>query len=402
MIGRMPPRSPTAERRDALLGVLGELVARGGATRLLAPPVVPGADAFPEPWRATRGGVRAVLRRLAWHAGNDRGIVLHDERLGAPPTERKPETRVGLTRVGQKELTFRIEFLGEDDIAGTLAHELGVAHAVVSRPDSVDPYRTGEGPEIEVDVDRDHERGSIATVYLGLGVLAANAGYQQYSRPGRFNGGYSPLEYDVLRAGYAPMSELAFLLAVQAVVRGAGAPAGLSGPQRDEVNEWITALAPQRSALRERLGIASDVEPTTERDLPVLFTDVDLAEDAPPARKNAFRWRTHRGGIGFVAGAVLGVGMAVAVATPSFTPLLVFGAAGGGHLMGRRVRVPRCTACASVVPATATVCGSCGAALRGDISDLSERLDAEERLEAEAREARDDRDDARPDDETQS
>jgi hypothetical protein len=395
----MPPRSPTAERRDALLGVLGELIARGGAARVLAPPVVPGADAFPEPWRATRGGVRAVLRRLAWHAGNDRAIVLNDDRLGAPPTERKPETRVGLTRVAQKELTFRVEFLGEDDVAGTLAHELGVAHAAVNRIDSVDPYRTGEGPEIEVDVDRDHERGSIATVYLGLGVLAANAAYQQYSRPGRFNGGYSPLEYDVLRAGYAPMSEIAFLLAVQAVIRGAGVPAGLSGPQRDEVNEWITALAAQRTELRERLGIARDAEATTAREVPVRFADVDLAEDAPPPRKNAFRWRTHRGGVGFVAGAVLGVGVAVAVASPNMTPLLVFGAAGSGHVLGRRVRVPRCTACASVVDAAATVCTSCGAALRGDIAQLADRLEAEERLEAEART---DRDDLRPDDESRA
>lgn len=393
---RMPPRSPTAERREALLGVLGELVARGGAARLLAPPVVPGPDAFPEPWRATRGGVRAVLRRLAWHAGNDRALVLNDDRLGAPPTERKPETRVGLTRVSQKELTFRVEFLGEDDVAGTLAHELGVAHAVVNRTDSVDPYRTGEGPEIDVDVDRDHERGSIATVYLGLGVLAANAAYQQYSRPGRFNGGYSPLEYDVLRAGYAPMSELAFLLAAQAVVRGAGVPAGLSGPQRDEVNDWITALAAKRDELRDQLGIARDAEAGTARDAPARFEDIDLGEDAPPPRKNAFRWRTHRGGVGFVCGAVLGVGVAVAVAAPNITPLLVFGAAGGGHILGRRVRVPRCTACASVVEATAAVCPACGAALRGDIAELADRLEAEERLEAEAQ------GDLRPDDESRA
>lgn len=395
----MPPRSPTPSRRDALLGVLGDLVARGGAARLLAPPVVPGPDAFPEPWRATRGGVRAVLRRLAWHAGNDRAIVLNDDRLGAPPTERKPETRVGLTRVSQKELTFRAEFLGEDDVAGTLAHELGVAHAVVNRTDSMDPYRSGDGPEIEVDVDRDHERGSIATVYLGLGVLAANAAYQQYSRPGRFNGGYSPLEYDVLRAGYAPMSELAFLLAVQAVVRGAGVPAGLSGPQRDEVNEWITALSGQRAQLLERLGIAVDAEGPSARELPVRFDDIDLSEDAPPPRKNAFRWRTHRGGVGFVAGAVLGVGVAVAVASRNITPLLVFGGAGGGHLVGRRIRVPRCTACASVVEADALECHACGAALRGDIAELADRLDAEERLEAETR---GDREDLRPDDESRS
>ncbi|MBL0213216.1 MAG: hypothetical protein IPQ07_04985 [Myxococcales bacterium] len=380
----MAPRSPVAERRELLLGVLADLVARGGALPLLAPPVVPGVDAFPEPWRATRGGVRALLRRLAWHAGNPRTIELGDERLGAPPTERKPETRVGLTMVRAKQLQFRVEFLGEDDVAGTLAHELGVAHAAVNRPESVDPYRSGEQPEIEIDVERDHERGSIATVYLGLGVIAANAAFQEYSRPGRFNGGYSPLEYDVLRAGYLPMSELAYLLAVQAAVCGTGVPDGLGGPQRDEVSAWLSVLAPQRTELRERLGIPPDAEAVPHREKPERFADIDLAEDAPPPRKTAFRWRTHRGGVGFVAGAVLGVGVAVAVATPSLTPLLIFGAAGGGHVVGRRVRVPRCTACASVVEVSATTCRACGAALRGDIAQLSDRLEAEERLEAEA------------------
>lgn len=393
------PRTGTlpvsAARRDELLGVLGEYVARAGAAPLLAPPVMPGIDAFPDPWRPTRGGVRGVLRRLAWHAGNPRAISLTDERLGAPPTERKPETRVGLTKVRAKELCFRVEFVGEDDVAGTLAHELGVAHAVVNRPESVDPYRTGEAPELDVDPDRDHERGSIATVYLGLGVLAVNAAYQQYSRPGRFNGAYSPLEYDVLRAGYIPMSELAYLVAVQAVVRGAGVPAGLSGPQRDEVSEWIATLGSdtRRAELRERLGIASDgAEALEERPRPVRFEDIDLAEDAPAARRNAWRWRTHRGGVGFLAGAVLGVGVSVAIAVPSATPILVLGAAGGGHVIGRRVRVPRCTGCASVVGISDVHCGSCGAILRGDIASPADRLDAEERLEAEQRAERGERD----------
>jgi hypothetical protein len=194
------------------------------------------------------------------------------------------------------------------------------------------------------------------------------------------------------------MSELAYLLAVQACVRGTGVPAGLEGPQRDEVSAWLAALdAPpsRREQLRERLGIPRDADVPEEREAAVAFDDVDLAEDAPPPRKNAFRWRTHRGGVGFVAGAVLGVGVAVAVASPNMTPLLVFGAAGGGHIVGRRVRVPRCTGCASVVDGSAKVCTSCGATLRGDISQLSDRLEAEERLEAEAH-PHDDRD-ARPD-----
>jgi hypothetical protein len=64
-------------------------------------------------------------------------------------------------------------------------------------------------------------------------------------------------------------------------------------------------------------------------------------------------------------------------------PWLVFGGAASGHLVGRRVRVPRCSACATIVAPDATTCRACHAALRGDISSLSERLEAEERLTGE-------------------
>ena len=220
-------------------------------------------------------------------------------------------------------------------------------------------------------------------MYLGLGVIAANAAYQQYSRDGVFNGAYVPLEYDVLEAGYMPMSQLAFLLAVQAVVREHEAPAGLSGPQRDETAEWIKALRVDRAELCARLGIAPEAA-ATEREAVTAFADAVLApDDAEPAeRKTAFRWRTHRGGIGLIAGTVLGVGLAVTIASRGAVPWIAFGGAAGGHIIGRRVNVPRCSACATIVSPNATVCPRCGAALRGDIASLSERLEAEERLES--------------------
>lgn len=376
------PSTPDTERCEALLAVLGDLVARGGATPLLAPPIVPGEDAFPEPWRPTRGGVIALLRRLAWHAGNPRAIEVLDERLGAPPTERKPATRVAVTAVRPKEIVFRIEFLGADDVAGTLAHEIGVAHAIVNRPEVADPYRAAELTELEVDPDRDHERGSVSTIYLGLGVIATNAAFQEYSRPGRFNGAYSPLEYDVLSAGYLTMSELAYLLAVQAAVRGSAVPEGLSPPQRDEVAAWLAVLAPRADELAEKLGVKREAPVVEPRPSAVRFADIDLDDDPAPVRKNAFRWRTHRGGVGFVAGALLGMGVSIAIASTGAAPWIVFGVAASGHVVGRRVRVPRCSGCASVVAGTAMSCAKCGAALRGDIERLSDRLDAEERLEA--------------------
>jgi hypothetical protein len=382
------PEVPDVETREKLLAVLADFVAQNGAEPLLRAPVVPGPKAFPEPWAPSRAGVALLLRRLATYAELDRTIILDDQRFAkAPPTERKPATRVEFRQLTKDELRFALGYVGSDDVVGTLAHEIGVAYAALHRPSTAEPYRSVAAETVDVDTDRDQPRGSVATVYLGLGVVAANAAYQQYSRDGRFNGAFVPLEYDVLEAGYVRMSALAYLLAVQAIVQQRDAPAALSGPQRDEVVEWMRALRDARGELCERLGIAPDAR-ALERAPIAAFTDARLDADSESlVRKTAFRWRTHRGGVGFIAGTVLGVGIAASVASRGVAPLFAFGGAAVGHLAGRRVRVPRCSACATVVVPTATVCRACGAALRGDIGSLAERLEAEERLEPSADES---------------
>lgn len=403
------PSQPDRETRERLLGVLAELVAKGGAeggiARFLMPPVAPGPAAFPEPWAPTRAGVQLLLRRLMWHAGIERGVEVDDELLAkAPPTERKPATRVEAVEVGTGDGTgagakarFTLYFVGADDVVGTLAHEVGTIFAALHRPDGADPYRTAKPPTIAVDPDRDLERGSIATVFLGLGVLAANAAYQQYSSAGRFNGGYVPLEYDVLRAGAIPMSALAYLLAVQAVVRGdSEPPKGLLPPQRDEVAGWLKVLDGQRAALRDRLGIApiaadgDGAGAGAGANVSIARPEVAPLDDElppfeePPPRPTAFRWHTNRGGVGFLTGTVMGMGIAFAVSR-GMLPITMIGGGAAGHVIGRRVRAPRCSACATVLREDATSCSKCGAVLRGDIASLGDRLEAEERLEDENR-----------------
>ncbi len=389
------PEQPEPERRRDLLAALAELIAAGGAAPLLFPPVVPGPAAFPEPWAPSCAGVELLVRRLIAHANaagtNPRplcGAVVLDELVGAPPTERKPATDCAVIELRPADeqspagyiAVVSAMHIGDDNVAGTLAHEVGVAHAMLARQLAPDPYRANERDEIDLDPERDHERGSIATVYLGLGVLAVNAAFQQYTRSGRFYGGYAPIEYDVLQAGYIDMSELAFLLAVQTVVRGDTAPPrGLEPPQRDEVTAWIAALRGTGSELRAELGITADAPAIATR--PALEPFAAVALDEPVAAERiAFRWRTNRGGVGMVAGTVLGVGIAALVASRGAAPVIAIGSACAGHVLGRRVRVPRCSACSVVVHDSDTRCRACGAALRGDIASLSDRLEAEERL----------------------
>jgi hypothetical protein len=382
------PEQPSVAAREALLATTAELIARAGVERFVMQPVQPGAGMFPDQWARTSYGVSVLARRLALHAGLDREIEIEDRRAGAPPTERKPATRVECVAVTTSTARFALGFLGTDDIVGTIAHEIGVAFALQHRHDKDGPYRSQE-PEVLEPEGQDSERGSIATVYLGLGVVAANAAYQYYSWAGRFNGAYEPLEFQIVRATHIPVSSLAYLLAVQAVVRApdgkAAAPAGLEPPQRDEVTAWIKALRGRRDELRARLGIAPEVA-ATSRPVAVAFGDLEADEEVGQAeRKNAFRWRTHRGGVGLIAGTVFGVSVAMFVASRGMLPwVVVGGGATGGHVLGRRVRVPRCSACASVVPDDAAQCPHCSALLRGEIASLSDRLDAEEQLEAES------------------
>jgi hypothetical protein len=376
------PLEPDLETREHLVDVLGEFAARAGTGPLLLPPVVPGEAAFPEPWDATCAGVALLLRRLAWHAGLDRAIEVEDRQVGARPTERKPATRVPLVEVRRNTAVFALEFIGGDDIAGTLAHEIGVAFAVLHPPDGADPYRTAEAPVIAVDPDVDPERGSVAAVYLGLGVLAANAARQNHAVLERQ--GFHPLLVAnvgvELEAGYLPASCLTYLVAVQAVLRGETTPPeGLVPAQRREVEAWLDVL--DRAALRSRFGITG-AAPAGQRSTPTAFPDAALAPDAP-RHKNAFRWRTNRGGLGVIAGMVIGVAIDVLAAGPASLAWLVLGGAVGGHLVGRRIRVPRCSGCATVLKGAALQCTACGAVMRGDIAHLSERLAAEDQLEDE-------------------
>src|SRR3569833_773611 len=168
------PAEPRLAVREALLETTAELIGRAGVERFMQQPVQPGAEMFPDQWARTRYGVSVLARRLALHAGLDHAIEHKERKASTPPTERKPATRIECIEVTRDAARFARGFLGTDDIVGTLAHELGVAFAVLHRNDKDGPYRSQEPELLEPDT-HDSKRGSIATVYLGLDVLAANA-----------------------------------------------------------------------------------------------------------------------------------------------------------------------------------------------------------------------------------
>jgi hypothetical protein len=382
-LGPDAPTAPDAADREWLLDALADLVAARGAEPLLAPPVEPGPAAFPEPWRPTRAGVAVVARRCAAHAGLT-GIAI--DVIDARPhavVDARESTELDVDDVGLGHATLALERLGADDVAGTMAHAIGAVIAAMTRLGQDGPFRATEHAGTDEDTRR---RGGVAAVWAGLGALAINAAYQHYNSNAPIN---APTNARVFCAGAVPMSALAFLVAVQAELRGGELPGGLKGPQRDESRAWRRALAGKRDALRARLAIAEAVQPSDARPPlePIDDEPEDGGEDDARTGHGVFRVRGDSGAVGTLAGMAAG-GVAVfailqsTLAVVNAVGVLVGGLA--GYAVGRRREHTRCADCDVAVADDATACPSCEGTLGRYIRHRNDRLAEAEKDTGEA------------------
>ena len=377
-----------AERRR-LVGELSQLIARGGAWRFLRGPVV-AADTrdYPDAWEESRTGVARALSRTAWHARLDGEVVLADLREPGPGVHaRLRKTAIELARADTSRSVFDLVSIGNDDVAGLLATEVGRAY--VARLDRTgEPFRTGAA------VLPDAATGTIAAVYRGLGVVAPNA--SQYARAAGEIVARSVIhEHEIDRIGGLPPDDLAFLLAVQATVRDDVLPAldTLARVHAAAVAAWRAALDDHEDELREMLAAGDpDAEtPPARPDAPRAVT-IDARHDEADLGKHNFGRRVYRYpetsawataplaalagvGVGF-AGILLGAIMPLAIA-----PVVGFA---GGLAYGLRKKQLRCAACGCFLGATDTTCRACGGAIAGDVRNLREgreRLDADSERE---------------------
>jgi len=239
--------------RAQLLDDLASLILAAGSDTFLASPIVEPSDRwFPDRWTPDADGVERLLHRVLGYAGLDHleltldidrfsdatGKVLSDGRAGGHRGTAAwfAGIRDGVCSFGVDTAQLR----DPEGLVGTLAHE--VAHA----------YR--EAHELRV-ADRavDEPLTDLTTVYLGLGILTANA--SQRFRSGRDGAGAS--WYSRAEGGYLPMQAMSYLLAAQIVARGAAtAPIArvLAPNQRACFKAACTDLGP-RDALLERLGL---------------------------------------------------------------------------------------------------------------------------------------------------
>lgn len=354
-VRRGPMSWPLSADRSELVDELIAVLRRDGGARFVTAPVVC-ADArdFPGRWTPTVAGASALLRLLCWHAHLDVEVGVEDARTGRP-RKREVHTRVELVDASDGRATFRIDAVGNDDVAGLLALQVGRAYvALVGR----DPFRGDtELPDLRT--------GAIAAVAIGLGVLVANAWRHDrtalaHRRPIR------SLAHD----------EIALLLGLQALLCGA-TPAAFDTLHADAVADaarWRDELAPHRDELAAMLELSPS--PLTRGERPAL--EVDTPD--PPVKFNAGRkeFRAVRreghpvlgmlvGAAGFLLGPVGGA----------------FGIAAGGAVgarLGHRYWYCADPDCHRPIAEDAAECPGCGATFVGEIAHQNERLDREDEL----------------------
>ncbi|MFY0541326.1 hypothetical protein [Nannocystis pusilla] len=274
-------------------------------------------------------------------------------------------------------------------ITATLAHE--VAHA----------YRSHHALCVE-DRDLEEELTDMTAVFLGFGVLSANAALRHTSE--QIYDGTFRSRWSVQRLGYLSPQELCFVLAAQVHARGAGreaVQACLGTNQASYFRAALRWLERERPALVSELGLPpraswpppdsvatltralDDTHDELERDEPVAPA---VPEKVSNAGRPVFRvWRRSRadqaalglpiaiaGLIGCVAAAMVHEGWIAAVIV--VTVLAV-------RLAGRRRR-PCCSEpeCQAQLSRAERTCPGCGGTIAGDIGRAEERLAAEEAL----------------------
>lgn len=374
---------PPGPEESQLLDELATLVARAGAARFLDVRVV-AADAhdFPEPWTPTRGALERLLARLFWHVYVDVDVVVEDHRIGFRGDGWRLQTSViEWLALHDGTAVFHLEHFGNDDVAGLLSHEIGRAFLAWSA--TSDPYR-------EVQRETTDRQGTIAAIYLGLGVLATNSATL---RRGHSNvtGAW---EYKITTRGGLSTYAATYVLAVQAVARGRvdAAIETLHERPRAAFHRLVDYLRPHRADLLVRLGLDLDeARPTLERDdAPPAVTDAERPEPhlhAINVGKPVFRVPGNRLGPGGFLGMLSGTAAVVAItfAGVAIMPIVWIGALAGttlaGCLVGRKSLFYECATCGIRIPDGASTCPGCAGTVRGTVKHRDERLEREDELE---------------------
>ncbi|MCY1054128.1 hypothetical protein [Nannocystis sp. SCPEA4] len=390
---------PDEERREWLLARLGELLRRADWQQFVCTPIVlPRPEFFPDRFTRSASGVLRLIRRLFRYADLELAAEVELYEGRPPPSQLTGasyhhEGAAGLFLGIDGEVAyFGVDLALLDDpggITATLAHE--VAHA----------FRTHHAL-CEDDRDLEEALTDLTTVFLGFGVLNANAALRHRSQA--IHDGTFRSQWSVQRIGYLSPQELCFALAVQIYARGTGREAVEACLETNQAS-WFRAamrwLARERPGLEGELGLpppetwpAPDSVAKLTRPLgdthDELEVDVPIAPALPEKVANVGRpvfrvWRRQRADQAMLALpiAIAGLLACVWAATvhDAWIAVAVVVTAGAIGLLGRRWR-PCCSEpeCRVLLTRASTTCPGCGGSVAGDIERAEDRLAAEEAL----------------------
>lgn len=398
---------PAPEQRTWLLDALADLLRHADWQHFIASPIVlPTPAYFPDRWTRSAAGVQRLLRRLFVYADLD---------AIEPSVQLFTGERPAAHGVGQSTHHEGAAglFLGiEDDIAhfgaetgllgdaggitATMAHE--VAHA----------YRTHHTLCVD-DRDLEERLTDLSSVFLGFGVLAANAALRH--RSGVVADGTFTSRWSVQRIGYLSPQELCFLLAAQVHVRGPERAPARMFTDHLEANQasFFTAslrwLQRERPTLADTLGLPPrgewpppDSLATLAREFDETHDDmeVDATAEPTPTLSNrgqpVFRvWRRSRADHFFIGTMLLVPAFlgALALSGSTIAMLVWLALMVAAMVLADRQRTPRCSDpdCRAPIPTgpaialtTSLTCPGCGGTIVGDIQHAEQRLAATEAL----------------------
>jgi len=353
---------PLTRTQRELLVALASMIRRFGAERLLEAPLVR-ADTkdFPDRWEPTLHTVHQLLYRLCWHAHIDPDIAVVDTRPIRDDDQSMLRTSViEIASCEAGVATFEVAYIGNDDVAGMLAHKVGQIFLELA-PD--DPFRTARTAADERD-------GSVAAVFLGLGVVAANAAmYRRHAT--RLVGREERSEQLIASTGGLEIADITMLVAIQDLLRDEVQHAlkTLHGPQREWVEQWNDVLDPHEDELRELLGLDEERAPRPlSRPARPRIVAAGTHDENPKFNGGREVARVRmRSFYGIVGGGFLGLFAGAGLHAASLVvggPALVVGVAAGFAFGWWRWCRPFYTcsegACLRLIPATAKECPSCG------------------------------------------
>jgi hypothetical protein len=393
---------PAAEQEELLAGLAG-LVRRFGAEPWVSSPLLtPSPEYFPDRWGGGAPSVRRLLRRLLRYAGLESLAVevtvygIEDERAreGQPVAGRGGSLcDLWLVSLGGGAARFGAE--------GSVLADPAAAAAAAARA-TAQAFRAFHRL-YDANGGREQRLVDLTAVFLGFGLLTADASLRYVSRGGRASqtrqGSLSPQAVCFAVATRLATVEqpdtkgLKRLLGGLQANQGAFVRRSLAAISARETPVATTLGLPPREAWPARRSLAALAGPLVAEEEDAEAVE-EAVEDRGVAGKNAgkpvFRVERRSGGrfarLAVMATMILG-GMAT---RPQMGELLAMSdvmAAGLGlglvaFLVGSLVRERRCSEpkCGASLRPEMTICPRCGGSVMGVIKHPRERLAAEEAL----------------------